>query len=318
MAEQVSGDMNIEKLERMVAVYEAGSFRKAAKRLGMTQPALTWSIKQLEDSLNIRLFDRGPRGIQPTHICDRLVTRARLIISEEQKLIVDAQKSVRTRTISIGAHPNLLHDGFAETVCRFRELHPDLTLKIIEGFSAHLVENLQRGSLDLAVCALPVEGEFEQDLKFFPMMKQRFFIAGRHDHPVFHSEIETRDAFDWAQVDTPNIKADDSNELEIYEQLEKAGMKGTASVRTSSMNFVKSLVSSGAMLGMIADTYVEDEISSGDFKIVPGTTVEAPTIGLVTVRDSLETEPLRKLKSLLRQNHNHLSQDPPAKRRPKP
>jgi DNA-binding transcriptional LysR family regulator len=62
--------VNLVQLKRMIAIYESGSLRKASKSVGVTQPALTLSIRQLEEEFNTSLFERGQTGVRPNEMCE--------------------------------------------------------------------------------------------------------------------------------------------------------------------------------------------------------------------------------------------------------
>lgn len=83
--------MNLRRLEHLVAVVEEGSFAAAARRMNLTQPALTRSIQTLEDEAGMPLFDRGARGVTLTSTGQLVLGRARRILFEASCLERDLQ-----------------------------------------------------------------------------------------------------------------------------------------------------------------------------------------------------------------------------------
>lgn len=297
--------MNIAKLERMIAVYEHGSFRKAAKVFGMSQPALTWSIRQLEESLNLSLFIRGPRGIKPTEACERLIVRARLIVSEQNRLLAEVERSSRAQTIEMGVHPVMMGAEFSCSVAKFRQSEPDVALRVVEGYSSELHERLRQGEIDLAYCANAQVDPGDEEFDFEPLVRQFYSVFARPDHPVF-AEIEAgapAAIHDWAQVAVPNLTAEQGGGPDLMRLLEGIGMTpAKAAVRSTSLSLIRSLVLDAGLLGMLPDDLVAGELARGALRRVPDTRVEAPPIGLLSVQGSYRSASVRRFASVLKQS----------------
>ncbi|HEX7873070.1 MAG TPA: LysR family transcriptional regulator [Sphingobium sp.] len=293
--------MDLQKLERMIAIYEAGSFRKAAKQLGMAQPTLTWSMQQLEESLNVRLFERGPRGIRPTELCERLVQRARLIFREQDRLLGDVEAASRSQIINIGVHSIFLSPEFARCITEFSEKWPSVTLRIREGFSSDLVERLLRGELDFACCALPAETAESASLDMVAHAPLNYSVVARPGHPIFADIAAGRPVapYCWVEFDTVQMGAfPGDNDMQAL--LDKVGLSiGQRSVRTTSMNLIRLLLLEGDFIGLIADEPVARDLGEGRLRRVPGTQVNASQFGFVGLKDDLETKAVQALKALL-------------------
>lgn len=74
--------MELRQLRHFVAVVECGNLSRASRKVHISQPALTRSIKALEDLLRARLLDRKPRGVVPTPTGDIFYQHAKLILNE--------------------------------------------------------------------------------------------------------------------------------------------------------------------------------------------------------------------------------------------
>ncbi|MET0238666.1 MAG: LysR family transcriptional regulator [Sphingobium sp.] len=293
--------MDLNKLDRVVAIYEAGSFRKAAKLLGITQPALTWSIQNIEESLNARLFDRGPRGILPTPLCESLVTRARLILREQARMMEDVERSARGETISLGVHCILLTDELARCIAEFSRQWPSATLRVREGYSSDLLERLQRGELDFACCAIPDDHGPDATLVAEPLSVLDYSVVAHADHPVFGDIAQGRPIpeYAWVEFDTAIMGSFPGKE-DIVAILSEAGREvARKSVRTASMTLIKLLVMQGDFIGLIADELVVAELASGQLRRIPGTGITASRFGFVSVKDSFATSAASALRAML-------------------
>lgn len=293
--------VDLNKLDRVVAIYEAGSFRKAAKTLGITQPALSFSIQNLEESLNARLFERGPRGIRPTVLCESLVKRARLILREQARIMDDAQQNARSEVISIGVHSILLTEDFARCITQFSEEWPSATLRVRAGFSSDLLERVQRGELDFACCAIPDEEDYGTTLQGEPLTSLKYSVVAHAGHSIFRDIAEGRPipAYRWVEFDTA-VVGRFPGKTDIVSILSEAGRAvARQSVRTASMDLIKLLVAQGDFIGLIADELVSHELASGILRRIPGTAITASQFGLISVKGSLASNATTALRDIL-------------------
>ena len=83
--------MNTRDLEYLLALQAAGKFGKAAQRCRVSQPTLSTQVAKLESELGVRLFERGPRGITPTPVGERVLERARRVLDEVAALRAEAE-----------------------------------------------------------------------------------------------------------------------------------------------------------------------------------------------------------------------------------
>ena len=292
--------MDLTKLERMIAIYDAGSFRKAARVLGVTQSTLTWSIQQLEESFNSRLFERGPGGIQPTELCERLVRRARLIFREHDRLLGEVDAGGHRQVINIGVHPILLSPAFAACIADFSRKWPNVTLRIREGVSSDLIERLLNGAFDFVCCVLPSDYEKGSALDLVPMTKLNYSLVARADHPVF-DDIERGlplDRHSWIEFDVAILGSLGNEAIDAVFQ--RIGLSaGRRSVRTASMALIKLMVLGGDFIGLIADQRVTEELASGAVKRLPNATLTPAQFGFVSLQEDFASSAVQALKAVL-------------------
>src|SRR5258708_24458790 len=114
----VRGTMELRPLRYVVAVAEELHFTRAAKRLGIKQPPLSWSIRQLERELGTPLFRRLTRGVELTETGALLLDEARGILNQVQRIKACVQSRARGET-------GCIHLGFAGSTC-FQPLVPGI------------------------------------------------------------------------------------------------------------------------------------------------------------------------------------------------
>jgi LysR family nitrogen assimilation transcriptional regulator len=145
--------MDLLELRYFTEIAEAGSLSRAAIRLGVSQPALSRQLRNLEAELQTELFYRHGRGVALTDAGRRLNEAAgeilRLIVSAKQDLLASA--STIGGSISLGLPPSIAATIGARLATTFAARHPQAQLHIRESFSGVLVEWVEAGRLDLAV-----------------------------------------------------------------------------------------------------------------------------------------------------------------------
>lgn len=170
--------LDFKPLHYVIAVAENGSISSAAKKLGISQPSLTNYLHNLSDSLGVELFERGERGYVPTYAGERFIAYARQMQSIAGELEKVRPKDA-DRLLRVTCPPfegSYIHP-FA--IRRFREMHPDVNLLMIE--SNDTAEILRSGQAEIAVTTSVLPGnEFHQTL----LVRDEILLVTARDHPI--------------------------------------------------------------------------------------------------------------------------------------
>lgn len=150
--------MDSTKLRYFLAVLEAGHFARAAAALGISQPAVSKSVKALEDDLGVRLFERGQFGAEPTRYALQLATRARLMLAEGRlaRAEIDAMRGARTGRLAIGAGISFAYRVLPIAIDRYRRRWPGVSVSVDVGMSGPLFTALRQGDFDFVISAPPI------------------------------------------------------------------------------------------------------------------------------------------------------------------
>lgn len=148
--------MDIRALRYFADVVDYGSIGRAAVSLGVSQPAVTKCIKQLEQRLKVSLLERGPRGVTPTVYGHALWLHAKSITAEVARAEDEiAQLSQSTgSTLAIGVLPSLTSNVIPGAVLHLSRTNPRLKIRVIERPSADLMSALIRGEFDLIISVI--------------------------------------------------------------------------------------------------------------------------------------------------------------------
>jgi len=153
--------MDLRQLEQFVAVYEEGSFSRAARREHCTQPGLSVQIRNLEGQLGVELFTRTARGVAPTVAGKRFYTKSLAILNavEDTKLDMQNLRGDITGAIVAGMVPSLSRGALPETLSRFTEQYPNVEIRLDEAYGGTLTDRVAAGELDFAVITGPAAAE---------------------------------------------------------------------------------------------------------------------------------------------------------------
>lgn len=173
----------IRQLEYLVAVARTGNIGRAAKELGVTQPAVSRQLQELEDALGLLLFERTSRGMRLTSSGDHLCERAQGILRQTREMVSEATmlEGEPKGTLRIGAIPtaaSYLLDGLVK---RLRDRHPGLRLEISEIQTDTLVQRIEDGGIDVGLLALPIESD---TLIVDPFLQEPFVFVAERGHPL--------------------------------------------------------------------------------------------------------------------------------------
>lgn len=191
--------LSLRQLQYLVAVAETRSFRRAAQKCAVSQPALSAQIAVLERALGVRLFERDRRLVLPTAAGHELLARAKRVLVETDDL-ANAARSLGNPlagTLRIGVIPTISPYLLPEVTPALRRHLPLLNVHWIEEKTDRLVERLHAGELDAALLALEARlGDLEQVV----IATDPFVLAAPRAHPLARGRTLLRLA-DLAGVD---------------------------------------------------------------------------------------------------------------------
>ncbi len=177
--------IKIDQLQHLAAIVEHGSLRAAARRLGVPQPTLTRSVRQLERELGTALFTRAAQGMTLTAAGRQFHQRASTVVHELRRArdelahgLGDERGEV-TAALSIMPHVGML----PQALPAFRRRYPHIKLQLIEGLFPDVEERLRTGQIDFYVGAAPREVP-APGLKLQRLFANVRTVVCRQGHPL--------------------------------------------------------------------------------------------------------------------------------------
>lgn len=177
--------MELRHLRYFIAVAEAGTFTRAAERLGIQQPPLSQQIKSLEKDVGFSLFTRIPKGVELTVGGKVFFNEARAILASVERASQRAGSAAHGKTgkLSLGfTTSTITHPLAPRLIGGFRRAYPDIELEFQEGSAARLIESVAGGALDVGILRTPVSRP--EGVSFQILLKEKMLLALPAAHPL--------------------------------------------------------------------------------------------------------------------------------------
>jgi LysR family transcriptional regulator, hydrogen peroxide-inducible genes activator len=151
--------MTLTELKYVVAVAEAKHFGRAAAHSFVSQPSLSAAVKNLEDELGVRIFERGKNEVLVTAIGAQVIAQAKRVLDEAARVkkIARQGNNPLEGPLRLGVIHTIAPYLLPELVAAMRQLAPKMPLDIEENMTANLDKMLADGSIDVAILTLPFQ-----------------------------------------------------------------------------------------------------------------------------------------------------------------
>ena len=155
--------MDLRELKAFVEVVKQGGFSAATKELIAAQSTVSKAVKQLEDEVGVQLFDRVGRKVKLTVAGELVYRHAIAMLAERENLLNDLADlhGLRRGRIRLGLSRLGSANLFTNLVVQFRRRYPGIEVELVERGVLKLQQALREGSLDLAICRLPVPDDLD-------------------------------------------------------------------------------------------------------------------------------------------------------------
>ncbi|KJK16779.1 LysR substrate-binding domain-containing protein [Pseudomonas sp. 2(2015)] len=284
------------------ALGEFGNLRRAAAAMHTTQPAASLLLQQLEERLGVRLFERLPRGMQPTLYGEVMIRYAQGALHEFEhaqaqiaELARGASGLVRVGSV-MGPVPGLL----TQAVLAYKREHPKVRISLEVGTSDTLLPSLLRGDFDLVVGRLPDQSDsHELNIELFDSDEQMRVVA-RAGHPL--ASAARLALADLAELTWILHPIGSPMRRRVENALQAAGMVQSLDiVETASILATTAMLEASDMIAVVPKDVAEHYARYAMVAILP---VELPismvNLGLLTLRSRPRSVALETLLHYLR------------------
>ena len=231
-------------MRSLLAVAGEGTLTTAADQIGLSQPALTRRMQQLEEYFECQLFIRSRKGVELTEIGQLVAAEARVLISRYDGLReqVRAHMNLDAGTVRVGGGATAVSFLLPKAIASFQVKHPGIRFHLKEAGSREIATDVASGQLELGVVTMPVQAN---DLTATVVMTDQVVLVARRDHPLASGRPITDPTRDLSYQAYVGFEAGSAIRAIIDAALRNRGIQ---------MNVVMELRSIPAILRMVATT----------------------------------------------------------------
>jgi LysR family transcriptional regulator of abg operon len=274
--------VRLTQIRDVLAVFDCGGIRAAARKLGVSQPTITKSVRSLEAELHVQLFERNARGLAPTPSGRAFFARARVAHSELRKAEEEAAEAGGSSagSVAFGISRVALVKIVPEAIARLRRQFPRTHVRVVEGPGSVLLPAVRDETLDFAVGLRPV-GKLDRAFRFRPLYRSQLCVVARKGHPLAHARsLPELAGADWLGLPIAGSL--------IARLFASAGLPPPQPVvQYESMSTFVSLLATSDMLGVVQRLNVKEPPAREVLQEIPiSGAIPSVTIGIFTRADT--------------------------------
>jgi DNA-binding transcriptional LysR family regulator len=175
--------MSLERLRALVEVERRGAITRAARALGITQPALSRRIQLLEQEFETPLLARSRKGATLTEMGQPVAAEGGLLLERYERLkeAVGAHLRLERGTVRVGGGAAAVSFLLPPIIRSFRQRHGDVVFHLKEAGSRDVVEEVLRENIELGIVTLPVES---REVVITPLLRDPIVLVAARDHAL--------------------------------------------------------------------------------------------------------------------------------------
>ena len=261
--------LNHRELRVFLSIARAGSINAAAERIGMTQPALSRSLRRLEETLGAPLFDRHAGGMSLTDFGKTLCRHGEMMEFETSRVVEEIRmlNGAAAGFVRIGLVPSAITTLLQPTLAAIGRTAPKIQVQVVEGAGDEMLNAVANGRVDFAVIG-SINPSYTPDVIVTPICEEEVCVLGHPSHPIFdHPELALEDLtnYRWILPEKGNAIW-----LGFDGIFRRNGLTPpTPAVATNSVQTLKSMVCKGGYLTMMTRVIFALEEEHGLVRSVP-------------------------------------------------
>ena len=243
------------QLRSLLAIWHAGSFRAAARALGLADPSLQRPARELEQIIGAPLYRRSATGLMVNEVGAELARRLALAIGEIRAGAEEVNAPSQSRAnLRVGVLPLAPRSLLAKAADAVLANNGTQSIEVVEGSYSQLVQNLHDGALDILFGALRAPPPFEELIEE-PLFEDPYTIVCRRDHPLTH--LAQASAKDLAQYGWVHPTADLPRRSVLDQTTAAWGLNPNISFETNCLATITALLSASDRLSILSLRHLE-------------------------------------------------------------
>ena len=286
-------DYNLYKI--FLYLYEEKSISKTATKLYVSQPAVSYSLKELETQLGYKLFYRNSKGIEPTEEAKELYT----YVSTAFNIFNDAEEHLKNLNnlnigcIKIGLPSELSISYLSEYIVDFRNKYPGIKFEIISSSSSNMLEMLETRKLDLIFDYLPVDTK--RNISKITLTKlNNCFVYNKK----VLGNLNINEICDLKNYSLLLPTKTLTTRKKLNEYLESQNINLIPTIESNNFETLFELVKNGLGIGYFIEDEIKNKIETDDYEIIEFKDLPSVDVCSIYIEDFLTTASKKFIESL--------------------
>jgi DNA-binding transcriptional LysR family regulator len=258
--------LNLHHLRLFAAVVDQGGFTKAAATLNLSQPAISKSLKELEDGLQLSLIDRSARSIRLTDAGRLLYDRARELFGVERVAERELRelRGLKRGILRVGASTTIATYFLPPVLGRFHLRHPRIRIQASSANTRTILRRLVESKIDVALVEGPVS---HPHVDVIPWRDDELAVIAPPDHPLLAREsVRASDLTDEQFL----VREPGSGTREVTEAaLARRDVYLKNTMRVGGTEVMKQAVAAGLGLAIVSRAAAADQLALGRIAVLP-------------------------------------------------
>lgn len=275
--------MNLEWYRIFMITARYRNLTKAAQELHITQPSISYAIKQMEEALDLKLFHRLSKGVELTEEGRALFT----YVEQSFALLDSAQnhlqnlKQLNEGEIRIGASDSLIKHLLLPHLNTFHKSHPGIRIRLSHGKTPELVQRLKEGEIDCAVVHMPIEDPV-LDIHTLAVLED-CFVVGEAFQELAHRTLTSGEL---AKLPLILLSPGSSTRVFVEQWFAAKGFVVKPDIELGSIDLLAEFARLGYGAAFISRSFVEEELQAGKlFELRLDEPLPSRSIGFAIRRD---------------------------------
>ena len=278
-------NINLDLYKTFYYVAKNESITRAANELNISQPAISKSIKTLEEQMNIKLFDRKRDGVCLTDSGNTFYNK----IKNAMELIESAENDIKSLNtlnsgfINIGASKTIIHEYLMPYIKKFHKEYPLVNIRIYTDKTSDLIKKAKLGLIDVIITNLPtnIPSEFNQ----IKLMDLHDCFVASNEFSYLKNKKLTLDEF--KNLPLLVLTKGTINRTRLDDYCIEKNIKITPKMEFNSNTLIKEFSLSGFGIGMLTKENVKEEIKNGDlFEVNIDININKKYLGLLYSKEN--------------------------------
>jgi DNA-binding transcriptional LysR family regulator len=274
---------NLEWYRIFLQTARKGNFTKAAQELHITQPSVSYAIKQMEESLEIKLFHRLSKGVELTEEGKALLSYVEQSFSllDAAQEHVEKLKQFTEGEIRIGASDSLIKHLLLPQLNIFRKEYPDIRIRLSHGKTPDIIERLKEGAIDCAIIHMPIS-DSQLDIQILSTLED-CFVVGEAFQEMASRPLSTNELM---KLPLLLLSPGSSTRFFVEQWFAAKGFTVKPDIELGSIDLLVEFARQGFGAAFITRFFVREELRSGKlYELHLEDTFPARSIGLAVRQD---------------------------------